>query len=327
MQWQASASLTEIKRRAKVLATIRQFFGQRGVLEVETPLLCAHSVTDPHIAAIAVPLSLAVHRQPYYLQTSPEYAMKRLLASVETELDGGIYQLCKAFRHDACSPRHNPEFTLLEWYRPGFTLLDLIDEVAQLLVCVYAQFGHTLEVRTQTFQSLFELTLGLNPHVASRDQLLELAEPWLPTEHQNLDKKDLLDLLFSFAIEPGLREVPALFVTDYPACMAALATLQHDDVNSYAKANRFELYLNGIELANGYHELTDVAAHQQRFSADQQRRVDLALPDMAIDTRFLAALEKGLPACSGVALGVDRLLMALSNKPLGDVLTFAFERA
>lgn len=327
MTWQTNAACVDIQRRARLLGTIRQFFAQRGVLEVETPLLCARSVTDPHIAAIAVPLSLASQPQSYYLQTSPEYAMKRLLASAEGEFDRGIYQLCKAFRHDACSNRHNPEFTLLEWYRPGFTLLDLIDEVAQLVVCIYAHFGQTLEIRSQTYQSLFEQTLGLNPHTATREQLLEVAKPWLPQEFQSLDPKDLLELLFSFAIEPGLRERPALFVTDYPACMAALSTLQHDGVNAYATANRFELYLNGIELANGYHELTDVSAHVQRFSADQQRRATLGLPDVAMDERFLAALEKGLPACSGVALGVDRLLMALSNKPLREVLTFAFDRA
>lgn len=326
MQWQPNAKLVVIKRRAQLLAAIRQFFAERNVLEVETPLLCAHSVTDPYIASIAVFNAINPHQHPhYYLQTSPEYAMKRVLAAYGSELGDGIYQLSKAFRQDSCSARHNPEFTLLEWYRPGFTLHDLIDEVAQLLTAVYAQSGQTLDIHRVSYQGLFESVLGLNPHTASVAELLLCAKPWLPQQYDELDKKDVLELLFSFAIEPTLLVYPVLFVTDYPECMAALAQLQHD--SDYVTASRFELYLNGMEVANGYHELTDVATHVRRFTADQARRCALGLPAIDIDQRFVAAMAAGLPACSGVALGVDRLLMALSGNTIQEVLIFSFDHA
>lgn len=322
-EWRPRAPLAELRRRAAVLVVVRDFFMRRGVLEVETPLLSRHTVTDPFIGSLSVAEIVSLPKQTTYLQSSPEYAMKRLLSAGS----GPIYQICKAFRDDDSSARHNPEFTLLEWYRPEFSLMELMDEVAALLQAVFAQQGQTLLLEFKTYQQVFEKSLGINPHVATRSELLALAKPWLPSESDSLDKKDLLELLFSFAVEPGFKRIPALFVTDYPCSMSALAALKTDEKTGQQVANRFELYLHGIELANGYHELRDAEAHVQRFTKDQQRRAELGLPAVAMDQRLVGAVAEGLPPCSGVALGLDRLLMDLSGASIQEVLTFPIDRA
>ena len=324
--WQPSTGLDEIRRRAEVLAEVRSFFSGREVLEVETPLLSAFTVTDPFVAPIEVPYAPSGSHSSYYLQTSPEYAMKRMLAAYGSELKG-IYQVCRAFRDDACSARHNPEFTMLEWYRMGFSLQNLIDEVGDLLRAVYSRQGQKLEIRQQSYLSLFEDFFGINPHTVALKELQALAKPWLPESSEDLDKKDLLELIFSFCIEPKLSDYPAIFVTDYPECMSALAQLATDKNQGLTTASRFELYVNGFELANGYHELRDPAVHKIRFLADQQRRKVLGLPVYEIDMRFMSAVESGLPDCCGVALGVDRLLMALSGQPIAGVINFPFTSA
>ena len=326
-RWQPSASLDEIKRRADVLAEVRRYFSDRQVLEVETPLLSSYTVTDPFVTPIEVP-SASVSEGPttHYLQTSPEYAMKRLLAAYGSELSG-IYQICKAFRGDDCSSRHNPEFTMLEWYRLGFSLQDLMDDVEGLLRSVYSQQGQSLQIHRRSYQSLFEEFFGVNPHCAELAELRVLASPWLPEDSSELDKKDLLELLFGFGIEPELAGYQALFVSDYPQSMSALAQLKEDENQGLQTASRFELYLGGVEVANGYHELRDPQVHLSRFSADQQRRQALGLTAYHIDLRFMSAVNSGLPDSSGVALGFDRLLMALSGQAISGVISFPADLA
>lgn len=324
--WRPTASIDEIKRRASVLSEIRIFFNQRGLIEVDTPLLCRDTVTDPFVAAIPVPNISACSSSPAgYLQTSPEYAMKRLLAAYGHELLG-IYQLGKAFRDDPCSPRHNPEFTMLEWYRVGYSLSQLIQEVSELLHCVYQSQRRKVVITQLTYQEVFEARFQVNPHSVERQEILPLARNWLPHACSDLGKKELLDLMFSFGIEPELKQFPAVFITDYPECMSALARLklQQDGVHT---ANRFELYLNGYEVANGYEELLDVKEHLTRFSADQIQRKSLGLPVPDIDRKFISAIKCGLPECSGVAMGVDRLLMALTGKSISGVTCFPYNSA
>jgi lysyl-tRNA synthetase class 2 len=321
-RWQPSASLDEIKRRADVLAEVRRYFSDRQVLEVETPLLSSYTVTDPFVTSIEVPYaSPGEGLSTHYLQTSPEYAMKRLLAAYGSELSG-IYQICKAFRGDDCSSRHNPEFTMLEWYRLGFSLQDLMDEVEGLLRSVYSQQGQSLRIHRRSYQSLFEEFFGINPHRAELVELRALATPWLPEDNSALAKKDLLELLFGFGIEPKLAGYQALFVSNYPKSMSALAQLREDKSQCLQTASRFELYLGGVEVANGYHELRDPQMHLSRFSADQRRRDALSLPAYQIDQRFMSAVSSGLPDSSGVALGLDRLLMAISGQAISGVISF-----
>lgn len=325
--WQPSAGLVEIKRRAEVLAEVRRYFSDRKVLEVETPLLSAFTVTDPFVSAIEIPYdSAGSAHSTRYLQTSPEYAMKRLLAAYGSELPG-IYQVCKAFRGDDCSRRHNPEFTMLEWYRLGFSLEDLMDEVESLLCCIYSQQEQSLQIHRRSYQSLFEEFFGVNPHCADLVELRALAAPWLPKDNLELDKKDLLELLFGFGIEPKLVDYQAVFVSDYPECMSALAQLKEEKSRSFRTASRFELYLEGVEVANAYHELRDPKLHLSRFIVDQQRRQALGLPEHQIDLRFMSAVRSGLPDSSGVALGLDRLLMALSGQDISGVISFPADLA
>ena len=321
-RWQPSASLVEIKRRADVLAEVRRYFSDCEVLEVETPLLSSYTVTDPFVAAIKVANdSAGSGRSARYLQTSPEYAMKRLLAAYGSELQG-IYQVCKAFRGDDCSSRHNPEFTMLEWYRLGFSLQDLMDDLEGLLHRVYSQQGQLLQIHRRSYQSLFEEFFGVNPHCVELAELRALATPWLPEDSSELDKKDLLELLFGFGIEPKLVDYQAILVSNYPESMSALAQLKEDKSRGFHTASRFELYLGGVEVANAYHELRDPQLHLSRFAADQQRRQALGLPAYQIDLRFMSAVSSGLPDSSGVALGLDRLLMALSGQDISGVISF-----
>ena len=274
-RWQPSAAAATLQARADLLARIREFFKVRGVIEVQTPLLGPRTVTDPDVEAIAVP-------DYGYLQTSPEYFMKRLLAAGV----GDCYQLASAFRHHETGRLHNPEFTMLEWYRLGFSAQQLMDEVAQLCDTVLGPAAYA----QRSYASLVD---NLN---APRDEL---------------------DLMFaqSCAALSG-----RCFVVDYPADQAALARVDPQRGNV---AVRFELVIDGVEIANGYWELTDPQEHRQRFDGDLEERRRRRLPVHEVDERFLAALEQGLPDCAGVALGVDRLVMlALGLDSIEDVLTF-----
>lgn len=310
MTWEPSATLPNLRLRAKLLSRIRQFFAARDVLEVETPLLSQYTVTDEHIESFKT----ATH----YLQTSPEYAMKRLLAAGS----GSIFQICKAFRHDESGCRHNPEFTLLEWYRTGFNHHDLMNEVDALLQLLLG----AAPAQRISYQQLFLNTCAIDPLECDVRALQQCA-----AEHElNMtapinDKDTLLQLLLSHVIEPELGFKAPLFIYDFPAAQAALARINASDPRV---AERFEVYIQGFELANGFHELTDAQQQRQRFQAQQAQRQKLKRTAVAIDQRFISALAHGLPACAGVAVGLDRLLMILADtKNIDDVLTFPWQRA
>lgn len=306
--WQPSASLANLQQRARIIKQIRDFFAARNVMEVETPLLCHTSVTDPHIHSIQA--------EAFYLQTSPEYAMKRLLAAGS----GPIFQITKAFRKDEAGRFHNPEFTLLEWYRPGFDHLQLINEVDALLQTVLK----TAPAERKTYCDIFIEHLQLDPHTASIDELEMVATKHFSIQEKITDRDTWLQLLMSHCIEPHLGTVQPCCVYDYPASQAALAKIQPTQP---PVASRFEFYFKGIELANGFHELQNVNEQRSRFENNRAERKKLALADVPIDELFLSALESGLPDCAGVALGVDRLLMlALLSKHIKEVISFDFER-
>ena len=319
--WKPSASLTMLKIRARLLQRIRAFFQVREVLEVETPLLSSAAATDPHIESYVI--KHLQHDKPRYLHTSPEFAMKRLLAAGS----GSIYQICKVFRQGEVGRQHNPEFTMLEWYRIGFDHQQLMTEVDSLLrelLDGYLTLGDTQRL---TYHDAFVQYAGLEPHSVSIDQLQEkVKEQGIDVTGLDDSHKDSwLDLLMTHVVEPALPRDCPVFIYDYPASQAALARIRQDDP---PVAERFELYIYGMELANGFHELADAQEQRQRFVADNQARTVTGLSSMPIDEHVLAALDAGLPACAGVALGVDRLVMlAAGAKSISEVLAFDTERA
>lgn len=315
--WRPSASLDVLRQRAALLGDIRAFFQSRGVWEVDTPLLATHTVTDPALQPLIVPRCAASER-PRYLQTSPEYAMKRLLASGS----GAIYQIAHAFRDDEQGCRHNPEFSLLEWYRPGFDLDALMTEVADLVLPLLGRDG----ARRYRYRELFLDTLGLDPFTATDAELATAARDSVDTGGMQGGRDLWLDLLMTHAIEPVLAGEGVVFVHDYPASQAALARCRR--VDGVEVAARCELYIDGVELANGFHELADADEQARRFAADNRLRREQGLPEREVDGYLLAALEAGLPDCSGVALGLDRLLMVLCDAPrLSAVLPFDWRRS
>ncbi|MCV6605720.1 MAG: EF-P lysine aminoacylase EpmA [Porticoccaceae bacterium] len=314
MSWQPSASIDTLHRRARLLAQIRAFFAQRNVCEVDVPVLGASTVTDLHIDSIAANCSST----EYFLQTSPEYFMKRLLAAGS----GDIYCLGKAFRNGETGRRHNPEFTLLEWYRVGWDEHCLMDEVAELLVDLLPQ---TVAVSKITYGKLFQRHTGLNPHTAELQRLQKLAADITGNEHFAEPRSTCLDVIFSLAVEPELPDGLVL-VHDYPQCQAALAQVDEDS-SGQPVARRFEGFLNRMELANGYFELTSAEVQKERFESDRQQRRNAGKVDRHGDEKLLAALQSGMPTCAGVALGVDRLLMQLlGEENIAGVMAFPFAR-
>jgi len=314
--WRPAATPELLRLRAETLAAIRRFFTGRGVLEVETPLLAPATVTDVHIDSIPAQVELAGRAQSRYLQTSPEYAMKRLLAAGA----GACYQICKSFRQGDAGKLHNPEFTLLEWYRPGFSLEQLMDEVESLLREVMPDFTHSHRISRLSYREVFHRHLEIDPHRIEPEALRRLTRERLPVDTAGLDATDCLQLLLGQVIEPELPKY--CFVYEYPAAQSALAKITPDREGEPV-ARRFELFCNGMELANGYDEETDGKALRERFENDRRRRAELGRPVPAIDEKLLAALDHGLPPCSGVALGVDRLLMLRSGaKSINEVLAF-----
>ncbi len=317
--WRPSASLQGLQQRAAILASIRQFFSERKILEVETPLLARYSVTDPHMDVLTAdnPLGESSH---YYLQSSPEYAMKRLLAAGF----GPIYQLCKAFRRAEKGSRHNPEFTMLEWYRPGFDHFQLMDEVAELVGMVLDEAGQTVNKKFKrlSYRQVFRQYLDIDPLTIDGASLQALARQTIDIQMHSDNRDDWLNVLLTEVIEPGLATEPPTFIYNYPASQAALAKIARDDDGNWI-AQRFELYVNGLELANGYFELTDAVEQKKRFQQDQLQRQQLGRVAVDSDAYLLAAMEAGLPSCAGVALGVDRLLMlALGVASIDEVLAF-----
>jgi lysyl-tRNA synthetase class 2 len=312
MPWQPSADIEQLQHRAKVISQIRAFFAARDLLEVDTPVMSHYGVSDPHIDSIAV--AFAAHgdlsdqrmRQPMYLMSSPEYAMKRLLAAGS----GNIYQIAKAFRNGEVGRRHNTEFTLLEWYRLDFDLQQLMQEVAELIDTVLK--GAVLEWHFWSYRQAFETILSINPLTASDADIKAKALAHVDIQMDACAPRDTwLDLLMSHCIEPKLPT--ACFIFDYPASQAALARLYTDELG-HQVARRFEVYVNGIELANGYHELRDAHEQERRFALDNATRLTMGKTLMAADVRLLQALQAGLPECAGVALGIERLLMLTSGE-------------
>lgn len=318
LDWAPSADVETLKARAKFIDKIRAFFKMRDVLEVDVPLLSQGVALEPGLKAF----SCAVGEQSYFLQTSPEFAMKRLLAAGS----GPIFYLGKACRFDEVGRWHNPEFTMLEWYRPEWMPEALIQETGELLTCML-----DTPVPTQmTYQSLFESKYTLNPHIASTADLIQAAkchDYFVPALDQD-DKAAWLDLLFSHGIEPDLGWQAPAVVTEFPNCQASLAKSMKNLEGEWVAA-RFEFYIKGVEIANGFHELTDAKMQAERFENDLDERQKLGLKsDLPVDHRLLAALTAGLPESCGIALGVDRLLMmALEKKHIRDVLAFDFLRA
>ncbi|MFM8586134.1 MAG: EF-P lysine aminoacylase EpmA [Gammaproteobacteria bacterium] len=319
-RWLPSATRERLAQRAALLATVRQFFETRSVLEVETPMLVNAAVTDVSLR----PVELVLGERRLFLQTSPEYAMKRLLAAGM----GDVYQLCKVVRGDERSRVHNPEFTMLEWYRVGFEMTGLIQEVAALLDALVTRVGGKARaLRRVSYREVFQTSLQIDPLDASTEDLAKIAAAHGLTGHNltELGRDELLDFLMGAVIGPTLGRGEWLALTHYPASQAALAQLDPADPRV---ALRFEIYADGIELANGFQELADANEQRARFMADNAARRTQGLPQMPIDEPLLAALEAGLPACSGVALGFDRAMMvAVGAKRIDEVVSFTIEYA
>jgi lysyl-tRNA synthetase class 2 len=314
-----------LQLRAQVLQAIRQFFLNKTVLEVETPVLSHAAGTDPQLAFFTTEYSATPLQQTLFLQTSPEFAMKRLLAAGS----GSIFQICKAFRNGESGRYHNPEFTLLEWYRVGFNLSLLMDEVAELVTLLFAQCGQSLAVtRRLSYQTVFQQCTGLNAldfdyraycNYALAQQCPD-AVAVCGTDHGLW-----LDFIFSHHIQPHLGENHLCMIYDYPACQPSLARLSKDNP---LVVERVEVFINGIELGNGYCELTDAKEQDKRFNDEIMCRQHNNLPAGIKDQRLIAALSAGLPECSGIAIGLDRLLMVLSgNQAIADVLSFSVHSA
>ena len=306
-----------LQARAALLREVRQFFAERQVLETDTPILSNAAGTDPSQEPVTATLEYPGSSSAFYLQTSPEFAMKRLLAAGS----GPIYQLAKSFRKGEAGKLHNPEFTMLEWYRPGYSMADLMDEV-EILVEQILRTGPATRI---TYTELFSQFLNINPMTVSADELQSLAKQKLDISIESNLKDTWLDLLFSHCIQPELQE--PTFITHYPPSQAALAevTLNEEGVET---ALRFELVVQTMELANGYQELTDPVEQARRFDKDIATRKAEGLPVYPADHNLIAALEHGLPACAGVALGFDRLLMLKTGaQSITDVIPFPIDRA
>lgn len=328
-EWRPSATLDNLRLRARVLADVRRFFARHEVLEVETPLLYPTTATDPHLHSFVTCYTgpgapESVGGRTLYLQTSPEFAMKRLLAAGS----GPIYQLGKAFRDGEVGRRHNPEFTLVEWYRPDFSLTDLMVEVDALIRQVVGTSLSLGATQYLSYADAFIRYVGINPHTASNSALRQCAirhgiEPVTSsvTSQRGLaewERNGWLDLLLTHLIEPQLGLEGPLFLFDYPPSQAALARIRPGNP---VVAERFELYIEGMELANGYHELGDATEQRGRFEIDGAKRQAAGLPVSPLDERLLAALEEGLPECCGVALGIDRLIMLVAGVSTIDDIT------
>ena len=325
--WRPAAPIGHVQLRARLLTGIRAFFARRGVLEVDTPALSCAGITDPNLSDFAVcdVGPGAAHGRTLRLHTSPEFPMKRLLAAGS----GAIYQICKVFRQGEAGRFHNPEFTMLEWYRPGLDHHALMDEVEELLNdTIGAERGLALAKGERlSYRELFTRFAGVDPFAASITELGDLLQGYDIHLHGDLedDRDAWLNVVLTHVIEPQMPMNTPLFVYDYPASQAALARLRDD--GEFPVAERFELYLGGVELANGFHELGDANEQRCRFEAENQRRRRLGLEEALIDENLLAALEYGLPDCAGVAMGIDRLVMlAAGADTIDEVIAFPINR-
>lgn len=317
--WKPSANIQNLLQRAKIINKIRRFFTERGLLEVETPVLSEFGVTDVHLSTFNTQFisPFAEQSKTLWLSTSPEYHMKRLLAAGS----GPIFQLCRVFRNEEAGQRHNPEFTMLEWYRPHFDMYRLINEVDDLL----QQILDCKPAESLSYQFAFQEYVGLDPLSAEKSELIEKAKRHHLQGAENESRDTLLQFLFSTLVEPKIGQDSPVAVYHFPATQAALAQVSSED---HRVAERFEFYYKGLELANGFHELTDANEQQHRFEQDNRLREKMGLPQQAIDERLIEALRAGVPNCSGVALGIDRLLMiALGAEKIADVMAFSVDIA
>ncbi len=314
--WRPAARIEQLRQRAELLARVRRFFAERGVWEVDTPQLSATAIADPNIESVAAELA----GRRYWLQSSPEAAMKRLLAAGS----GSIYQICHAFRGGERGRLHNVEFTLLEWYQVGFDHHALMDEVVDLAAMLLGERPR----ERMSYREAFLRHAGIDPFALDAEGFAARAAEWdMAVPDLGADIDAWRDLFFSYRVAPALGRGRYSFVDEFPASQAALARLHRDEQGDLV-AERFELFIDGIEIANGYHELTDPDEQRQRFRAEAERREIRGEPLPDLDERLLAALAAGLPDCAGVALGLDRLIMlALGAERLDEVMAFPFERA
>jgi lysyl-tRNA synthetase class 2 len=313
-----------LKMRAEMLSTIRQFFAKKQVLEVETPLLGWAIGTDPELDYFATEHSVTPGQASMFLQTSPEFAMKRLLAAGS----GCIYQICKAFRRGETGRFHNPEFTILEWYRLDFDVQQMMDETVDLLIELLAPTLAINKIEKLRYQTIFEQHTGIDPISAQLPDFIACARQHHLFEAEKICGKDLscwLDFLFSHLVQPALASQTICLIYEYPACQAALARL---NANNPELADRFEVFVNGVELGNGYFELADFEEQTERFAKDGLIRKTRGKAAVQPDRRFLAALKQGLPNCSGIAIGLDRVLMLMANAThIDEILSFPLQRA
>ncbi|WP_392553245.1 elongation factor P--(R)-beta-lysine ligase [Orbus wheelerorum] len=322
--WQPTASIDFLLKRAKILKKIREFFLDRCVLEVETPILSHAAVTDLHLSSFETifnkPGTIDLHAgQRLSLITSPEYHMKRLIAAGS----GPIYQICKCFRnHEEISRYHNPEFTMLEWYRIQFDMMQMINEVDDLFQLIL----DSEPAEHISYQCAFIKYLNIDPLTAIREELVSAVQKLeLNFDTDGCDISTLQQFLFTFGVEPNIGKDKPTVVYHFPASQAALAEICSEDQRT---AKRFEFYYQGVELANGFKELVNAKEQKARFEQDNQERISKGLPTQVIDQYLLSAMESGLPECSGVAVGLDRLVMlALKQATISQVMSFNLENA
>ncbi|WP_343128181.1 elongation factor P--(R)-beta-lysine ligase [Buchnera aphidicola (Takecallis taiwana)] len=308
-----------LSKRANIIFNIRRFFFKRNILEVETPILTQHTVTDCHLMPLPVlcNMNYTNHNNiTRWLITSPEYHMKRLLSRDI----GPIYQICHVFRDDESGALHNIEFSILEWYQPFYNMFDMMEQIEVLLKSIF-QFPACDRV---SYQDIFIQRLSINPFDVDIQKLYNILNK---INHQHLIQKkntiiDLLNLIFLIVIQPNLGLQHPIFIYHYPASQAMLARINKIDCNV---SDRFELFFKGIELGNGFCELIDSREQKKRFDLDNNYRVKLKIPKIAIDMRFINALNnKYMPYCSGVALGIDRIIMLICHiNKIQEVLTFS----
>lgn len=316
MSWRPTASIAVLELRARMLRAAREYFTATRALEVETPALSGAAVSDVHLASVTA----RALNQERYLHTSPEYCMKRLLAAG----CGDIWQIAKVYRDGESGRYHNPEFTMIEWYRVGIDHHSLMSDVERLISAMLPPDRQFDRAERLSYREAVQLHAGVDAFddpTAVLVARLESAGIEVPDDVRT-DRDACLDLIMATLVGPALGHDRLTFIYDYPASQAALAKIRG------AVASRFEAYLDGIELANGFHELADDGEQRARFERDLQERRKRSLPVTPIDERFLQALAHGLPECSGVALGFDRLVMCAARaKHIDEVLAFPFERA
>ncbi|MGI1680013.1 MAG: EF-P lysine aminoacylase GenX [Cellvibrionaceae bacterium] len=313
--WQPTANLSSLQARDKLYKKIRSFFSEKKYLEVDVPLLGSGGTTDRFIQSFYTYSG----SQRFYLQTSPEFAMKRLLVSGA----GPIYTLTKAFRQEEIGCYHNSEFTMLEWYRPDFDDHQLMAEVSELM-----SYFFDYDIEKKSYQEIFQTHLSICPYSDSLERIKSVALSTLDIAglENEKDKDVWLDVLFSHVIQPKLKD-KLFFIYDYPQTQSALARVEKNSAGVFV-ARRFELFVDGVELANGYWELTDSNEQRARFDKDNEQRKFSDLPVVNHDAHLIKAMEKGLPDCAGVALGVDRLLMLIEGaEDIAEVVAFPFGRA